>query len=439
MQEKDDGPLLSVVAPPLLGKVDLEAVGDSVAVDFSVQESCILRRFRLGARSLCGYAVGEARRGSTGKRQAENDNSDRTEHPAIITISGVFTVPFAAGYLSLHLSYNLHETIVFAMQYELMPRLDAGETLDHYRLDAEVARGGMSTLFKATDLRNGKQVAVKVPHPEMEADPVLLERFRREEEIGQELDHPGIVKTYDGEERSRRYMVIEWVEGRLLRSIMNEEGKLPVDRAVGIALGICDALDTMHKHGVVHRDLKPENVMVDAHDHIKIIDFGIAMKEEARRITHATVTPALGTPDYISPEQVKGQRGDQRSDVYALGAMLYEMLTGQPPFTGPNPLAVMNERVLIDPKPVRELNPEISPEIEEILFRALERDPRNRYSTAHEMAWDLEHQDQVGVDDGARRPALQGRLRDNKKLMMYAGLALVPVALFVVMLLLAKW
>ena len=112
----------------------------------------------------------------------------------------------------------------------------------------------------------------------------------------------------------------------------------------------------MHKHGVVHRDLKPENVMVDEWDRIKLIDFGIAMKEDARRLTFAGPSPMLGTPDYISPEQVKGQRGDQRSDIYALGAMLYEMLTGQPPFSGPNPLAVMNERVLADPKPARKLN-----------------------------------------------------------------------------------
>jgi eukaryotic-like serine/threonine-protein kinase len=195
----------------------------------------------------------------------------------------------------------------------------------------------------------------------------------------------------------------------------------------------------MHKHGVVHRDLKPENIMVDDEDHIKIIDFGIAMKEDARRITHASITPALGTPDYISPEQVKGQRGDQRSDVYALGAMLYEMLTGQPPFTGPNPLAVMNERVLNDPKPARELRPEISPELEEILFRALEREPRHRYSTTAEMAWELEHQELVGVDPLARRPPL-GRLliRSNKKVLLYASLALVPIVLFVVMLLMAK-
>jgi eukaryotic-like serine/threonine-protein kinase len=317
--------------------------------------------------------------------------------------------------------------------------LHAGETLDHYRLEAEVAHGGMSTLFRATDLRDGRQVAIKVPHPEMESDPVLIERFRREEEIGQELDHPGIVKTFDGEERSRRYMVIEWVEGKLLRSILNENRKLPVERAVALTIAICDALDTMHKHGVVHRDLKPENVMVDDHDHIKLIDFGIAMKEDARRITHATVTPALGTPDYISPEQVKGQRGDQRSDVYALGAMLYEMLTGQPPFVGPNPLAVMNERVLIDPKPARELNPEITPEIEEILFRALEREPRHRYSTAAEMAWELEHPELVGVGDGGRQPALRDKsFLNSPKMLLYAGLVLVPVLLFVVMLVLAK-
>jgi len=320
-----------------------------------------------------------------------------------------------------------------------MTRLQAGDTLDHYRLDAEVAHGGMSTLFRATDLLDGRQVAVKVPHPEMEADPTLLERFRREEEIGQELDHPGIVKTYDGEERSRRYMVIEWVQGRLLRSILNEQRKLPIDRAVGLSLAICDALDTMHKHGVVHRDLKPENIMVDDHDRVKIIDFGIAMKEDARRITHASMTPALGTPDYISPEQVIGQRGDQRSDVYAMGAMLYEMLTGQPPFTGPNPLVVMNERVLVDPEPARTLNPEISLALEEILFRALERDPRHRYSTAAEMAWELEHQELVGIEERNRAHASRGfRLRDYRKIMLYAGLALIPAVLFVVMMLLAR-
>ncbi|MFZ0336957.1 MAG: serine/threonine-protein kinase [Terracidiphilus sp.] len=321
----------------------------------------------------------------------------------------------------------------------VMTTPEAGETLDHYRLEAEVARSGMATLFRATDSRTGRTVAVKVPHPEMEADPVLLERFRREEEIGQEIDHPGVVKTYAGEKRSRPYMVIEWVEGRLLRDILNAERKLPIDRAVALAISICDALDNLHKHGVVHRDLKPENIMVLGDDRIKIIDFGIALKEDARRITQTSLTPALGTPDYISPEQVKGQRGDQRSDIYALGAMLYEMLTGQPPFTGQNPLVVLNERVLTDPQPARELNAAISPQLQEILARALERDPRHRYSTAAEMAWELEHQELVGVDDHERRPSLRSRLSLNgPRLAMYAGIVLIPIALFVVMLLLAR-
>jgi serine/threonine-protein kinase len=320
-----------------------------------------------------------------------------------------------------------------------IPMVAVGEILDHYRLDAEVSRSGMSTLFRATDLRTGRTVALKTPRPEMEADPVLVERFRREEEIGQEIDHPGVVKTYDGEARSRLYMVIEWVDGRLLRSILNEARQLPMERAVALTVGICEALDNLHKHGVVHRDLKPENIMVQEGDRIKIIDFGIAMKEDARRITHASLTPALGTPDYISPEQVKGQRGDQRSDIYSLGAMLYEMLTGQPPFTGANPLVVLNERVLKDPTPARELNRAISPQLEEILFRALERDPRHRYATAAEMAWELEHQELVGVEDHAHRPSLRSRMGlSGAKLALYAGLVLLPLALFVAMLLLAK-
>jgi len=303
-----------------------------------------------------------------------------------------------------------------------------------------VARSGMASIFRATDLRSGRQVAIKVPHPEMEADPALFDRFRREGEIGEKMDHPGVMRVFGDSERSRIYMVMEWVEGRLLRQALADHGKLPPERAIRIAIAICDALDYIHRNGVVHRDLKPENIMVDAEDRIKLIDFGIAGKEGARRLTFAKLSQVMGTPDYISPEQAQGKRGDGRSDIYSLGVMLYEMLTGQTPFAGPNPFAVMNDRLLNHPTPPRELNPAIAPELQEVIYRAMERDPRNRYSTANEFAWDLEHLDQVGVAD---RPELRDWKRRRKepwfkKILFYVAMALIPVLIFGLLLLVAR-
>ena len=189
---------------------------------------------------------------------------------------------------------------------------------------------------------------------------------------------------------------------------MARRANFPPDRAVRIAARVCDALDYIHSNGVVHRDLKPENIMVDPEDHIKLIDFGIAGNEGSRRLTFAKLSNVMGTPDYISPEQVKGKRGDGRSDIYAVGVMLYEMLTGKVPFTGNNPFLIMNDRLLNNPVPPREIDPSISPALQEIIYRALERDPKNRYATAREFAWDLEHQDQVGVADRPETARLEG-------------------------------
>jgi eukaryotic-like serine/threonine-protein kinase len=317
--------------------------------------------------------------------------------------------------------------------------LHPGEQLDHYRIEGLVARSGMASIFRATDMRNGRQVAIKVPHPEMEADPVLYDRFQREGEIGEKLDHPGVMKVLADNDRSQLYMVMEWVNGRLLRQVLHDAGKLPLERATKIAVNIADSLDYIHRNGVVHRDLKPENIMIDADDGIKLIDFGIAGKEGARRLTFAKLSQVMGTPDYISPEQVKGKRGDGRSDIYALGVMLYEMLTGKTPFQGPNPFAIMNDRLMNNPIPPREVNPQISPEVQEVIYRALEREPQNRYSTANEFAWDLEHLDQVGVAD---RPELrEWKVRKTplaRQILFYVAMALIPVVIFGLLLLIAK-
>src|ERR1051325_3484155 len=227
-----------------------------------------------------------------------------------------------------------------------MSQPQAGDTLDHYRIDKLGARSGMASIFRAKDLDNGREGAIKFPHPEMEADPVTFDRFKREQDIGESLEHPGVMKVYTDAKRSGRYMVMEWVEGRLLRQILNEQKKFSSERAVRITVQVLDALEYIHAHGVVHRDLKPENIMVDADDRIKLIDFGIAGKEGSRRLTFAKLSQVMGTPDYISPEQVKGKRGDGRSDIYAMGVMLYEMLTGTTPFKGPNAFAIMNDRML---------------------------------------------------------------------------------------------
>ena len=320
-----------------------------------------------------------------------------------------------------------------------MTPLHPGDHLDHYRIDSLIARSGMATIFRGTDLRDGRQVAIKVPHPEVEIDPALYDRFQREEEIGKTLDHPGVMKVFVDENRSRVYMVMEWVEGRLLRKILDEEHKLPPDRVVRLMLRILDALGYIHSRGVAHRDLKPENIMVDENDAIKLIDFGIAASSSSRRLTFAKLSQTMGTPDYISPEQVKGKRGDARSDLYALGVMLYEMLTGQVPFSGDNAFVIMNDRLLNNPVPPREVDPAITPQLQEIIYRALERDPKNRYPNAHDFAWDLEHEDQVGVTE---REALhnwkQRRTPWPKKILFYVALALIPVVIFGLLLWVAK-
>ena len=309
----------------------------------------------------------------------------------------------------------------------MLEDVNPGEQLDHYQIEGAIARSAVATIFSAMDLRTNQKVALKVPHSELQSDPTFSDRFRREEEIGEQLSHSGLVKVLPDPDRSRPYIVMEWFEGKPLRQIMSQE-KLTAESAMRIVISICQALEYIHNHGIVHRDLRPEHVLVDAHDQIKLIDFGVAGQAAGRRITFTNISQITGTSEYVSPEELKGKRGDARSDIYALGIILYEMVTRRKPFPESDPF----DRTLNHPVPPREIDPAISPQLQEVIYRTLEREPKNRYANAHDFARDLEHLDQVGVaDDRAElRDWKKGRSARSTKVLLYVAVALVPVLIF---------
>ncbi|HVU50294.1 MAG TPA: serine/threonine-protein kinase [Polyangia bacterium] len=260
-----------------------------------------------------------------------------------------------------------------------------GDKIDEFELKELLARSGMASIFKAVDTTSGRTVAVKIPHPHLESDVVFFERFRREEKVGQKLEHPSIVKVFAPKQKNHTYMVMELVEGRSLRATIQEQRQLPVERALEIARAVTEALVYMHAQGIIHRDIKPENILLVGEHGIKILDFGIALDESARRLTWAGLSTTLGTPDYMAPEQVGGRRGDARTDVYSVGMLLFEMLTGEMPFSAANPHALMRAKTNDDPKTPSYFLPTIDPALEAVIMRALARDPRERFETAAEL------------------------------------------------------
>jgi beta-lactam-binding protein with PASTA domain/predicted Ser/Thr protein kinase len=263
-------------------------------------------------------------------------------------------------------------------------RYEIGETLGY---------GGMAEVHRGRDVRLGREVAVKVLRADLARDPSFQARFRREAQAAASLNHPAIVAVYDtGEEDvygNQPYIVMEYVEGRTLRDVLKIEGRLMPRRAMEIVADVCAALDFSHRNGIIHRDVKPGNVMITRTGAVKVMDFGIARAVADNAATVTQTAAVIGTAQYLSPEQARGENVDARSDVYSTGVLLFELITGSPPFTGDSPVAVAYQHVRENPPPPSTLNPDVPPELDAIVLKAMAKNPANRYQSAGEMRADL--------------------------------------------------
>jgi beta-lactam-binding protein with PASTA domain/tRNA A-37 threonylcarbamoyl transferase component Bud32 len=259
-----------------------------------------------------------------------------------------------------------------------------------YLVESELGRGGMATVFKGTDTVLGRPVAVKVLSPQYSGDANFVTRFRREAQAAASLNHPNLVSVYDtGTDDGVHFIVMEYVEAKTLADYLAGGGRIMPERSIEIAEAVCDALSVAHAHGIIHRDIKPANVMITSKGDVKVTDFGIA-RVITGADTLAQTAAVLGTASYLSPEQAQSQPVDQRSDIYSLGVALYEMVTGRPPFSGDSPVMVASKHVLEQPTPPSKLNPDVSPELEAVIMKAMAKNPDNRYQDAEEMKADLE-------------------------------------------------
>lgn len=313
----------------------------------------------------------------------------------------------------------------------LMALKESGEMVCGYKIIKPLSKGGFSQIYQASG-PDGKLMILKFPDPSLISDLATYERFRREFTIGQKLNHPAIPKASALMESPEGvFIASEYIEGESLRTYISDNAPLPPHEALSIADQLSEVVDYLHSNGVYHRDLKPENIMIGSDGKIHIIDFGTALLEGTRRVTWRFGSDTFGTPDYMAPEQIQGKRGDARTDVYALGIILYEMLTGTTPFRGDNALSIMNQHLTADPIPLRKFQPSIPPGVEAIILKSIRRNPDERYQSAGLLRNDLKHFEDLDLSQFPLEPeaAARGMLSERQ---IWMGTVLIFIAFLVI-------
>ena len=276
--------------------------------------------------------------------------------------------------------------------------LQIGDQFDQYQIQAHLAQGGMSDIYRAFDMVKRCEVAIKIPDQGMIGDPAQYERFQRELQVINTLHHPAILRGLGSGKYNRiPYLVTEFIDGQSLRALIEAQAPLPPEQAIPLIQKIADGMAYCHANSVIHRDLKPENILISAEGQPVIMDFGLALTKGAHRVTYSNLSATMGTPDYMAPEQIEGQRGDQRTDIYALGTIFFEMLAGRTPFTGDTNMAIMAQHLNNTAPRLDRANPAIPVELAATVAHCLARNPEERYSDMAALINALDHPETVDL------------------------------------------